>query len=117
MVTPEARPSVVRRQLGRRLRRMREDAGCMIEDVITAGVASRAKMWRIEHGRASVRVGDVLALGRLYGADQPAIDQLVQLAEASKGTGYAEDMKATVRENLWIYADLEATAATMASYS
>src|SRR4051812_11406296 len=117
MVTPEARPSVVRRQLGRRLRRMREDAGYLIEDVITAGVASRAKMWRIEHGRVSVRIGDVLALGRLYGADQPAIDELVQLAEASKGTGYAEDVRGAVRETLWIYADLEAGAAAMANFN
>jgi len=117
MVSPQARPSVVRRQLGRRLRRMREGAGYLIEDVMTAGVASRSKMWRMEAGRASVRVGDVLALGRLYGADQTAIDELVQLAEATKGSGYAEDLKGVVRQTLSIYADLEGGAASMASYN
>jgi transcriptional regulator with XRE-family HTH domain len=116
MVSPESRPSVVRRQLGRRLRRLREDAGYLIEDVMTAGVASRTKMWRIEHGRASVRVGDMLALGRLYGAEQPVIDELVQLAEASKGTGYAEDITGAVRQSLWMYADLEASAAAKADF-
>jgi hypothetical protein len=116
MVSPEARPSVVRRQLGRRLRRLREDAGHLIEDVTTAGVASRTKMWRIEHGHASVRVGDVLALTRLYDADQTVIDKLVQLAEATKGNAYAEDSMSAVRRTLSMYADLEAGAAAMACY-
>jgi hypothetical protein len=117
MVSPEARPSVVRRQLGRRLRRLREDAGHLIEDVSIAGVASRTKMWRIEHGRAAVRVGDVLALGRLYGADQTVIDKLVQLAEATTGSGYTEDFEDAVRESIRLYADLEAGATAMADYS
>jgi len=117
MVSPESRPSVVRRQLGRRLRQLRESAGYMIEDVITAGVASRTKVWRMEAGRASVRVGDVLALGRLYSADQTSIDELVQLAEATKATGYAEDITAAVRKPLWMYADLEAGADAMADFN
>src|SRR4051794_39855033 len=117
MVSPQARPSVVRRQLGRRLRQMREGAGYLIEDVITAGVASRSKIWRLEAGRASVRVGDVLALGRLYGAEQTAIDELVQLAEATKGTGYADDSRGAVRQTLWIYADLEAGATSIADFN
>src|SRR4051812_26791574 len=116
MVSPEARPSLVRRQLGRRLRRLREDAGHLIEDVSIAGVASRTKMWRIEHGRTTVRVGDVLALGRLYEADQTVIDELVQLAEATNGTAYAEDATWAARQNLWTYADLEAYAATIADF-
>jgi hypothetical protein len=116
MVSPEARPSVVRRQLGRRLRRLREDAGHLIEDVSIAGVASRTKMWRIEHGRAAVRVGDVLALGRLYEADQSVIDELVHLAEATTGTAYAEDITGAVRQTVQMYADLEACAAAIADF-
>jgi transcriptional regulator with XRE-family HTH domain len=117
MVSPQARPSVVRRQLGRRLRRLREDAGCMIEDVISASVASRAKVWRIEHGRTNVKIGDVLALGRLYGAEQSVIDELIQLAEASRATGYADGHKGALGKSFWIYADLEADATAMATFN
>jgi transcriptional regulator with XRE-family HTH domain len=117
MVTPDRRPSVVRRQLGRRLRRLRETSGRTVEDVTVTGVASRTKMWRIEAGRAPVRVGDVLALARLYEAENAVVDELVRLAEASRGSGYAEDFKADVRESVRLYADLEAGAAEMADYS
>jgi transcriptional regulator with XRE-family HTH domain len=115
MVSPHPRPSVVRRQLGRRLRRLREEAGCLIEDVQAASVASPAKMWRIEHGRVTVRPGDVMALGRLYGAAQSVVDELLQLAEASKGTGYAE-VSGWAARDFWMYADLEAGAAAIADF-
>jgi hypothetical protein len=61
MVTPEGRPSVARRQLGRWLRTLREEAGKTIEDVTVTGVLGRTKLWRIEHGRTSVRVGPTAA--------------------------------------------------------
>jgi hypothetical protein len=116
MVTPDGRPSVVRRQLGQRLRRLREKAGKKIDDVTTAGVASRTKMWRIEHGQTSVRVGDVLALTRLYGAENEVVDELLRMAEATKSSGYAEGTRSGVPESAWMYADLEASAAVMSDY-
>jgi transcriptional regulator with XRE-family HTH domain len=116
MVTPEGRPSVARRQLGRWLRTLRAEAGKTIEDVTVTGVVGRTKLWRIEHGRTTVRVGDVMALTRLYGADNAVVDELMRMAEATKSTGYAEEFKGTVRETLWLYADLEATAAAVADY-
>jgi hypothetical protein len=64
-----------------------------------------------------VRVGDVLALARLYEAENAVVDELVRLAEASRSTGYLEDFKGTVRESLRLYADLEAGAAAMADYN
>lgn len=117
MGTPDRRPSIVRRQLGRRLRRLRESTGRTVDDVTVTGVASRTKMWRIEAGRTPVRVGDVLALTRLYAAENAVVDELVRLAEATKGTGYAEDFKAEVRESVRLYAELETGAAAMADYS
>jgi transcriptional regulator with XRE-family HTH domain len=116
MVTAEGRPSVVRRQLGRRLRRLREAAGKTADDVSTTGVASRTKLWRIEGGKTTVRMGDVMALARLYGADNAVADDLVRLANATKGTGYAEEFKGSVRESQWLYADLEAEAAVITDY-
>jgi transcriptional regulator with XRE-family HTH domain len=117
MVTPNGRPTVVRRQLGRRLRRLREEARKKIDDVTTSGAASRTKMWRIERGLVTVKVGDVLALARLYDADNTTIDELVRLAEATKDSGYTELAEGAVRETISIYADLEATAAVMSDYN
>jgi transcriptional regulator with XRE-family HTH domain len=117
MVTGRSTPSVVRRQLGRRLRRLRDTAGKTAEDVSITGVASRAKLWRIESGRVVVSMGDVLALARVYGADNEVVDELVRLADATKGTGYAEEFKGAVRESVWLYADLEAGAALIADYN
>jgi transcriptional regulator with XRE-family HTH domain len=116
MVTGRGTPSVVRRQLGRRLRRLRDTAGKTAEDVSITGVASRAKLWRIESGRVVVSMGDVLALARVYGADNEVVDELVQLAEATTGSGYLEDFGASVSDSLGLYAELEAAAAAIADY-
>jgi transcriptional regulator with XRE-family HTH domain len=116
MVTAGGRPSVVRRQLGRRLRRLRHRAGKTAEDVTVAGVMSRTKLWRIEGGRTVVKVGDVLALTRLYGVGGAAAEELVRLAAATTGTGYLEDFRGAVRESLGLYAELEAEAAVVSDY-
>ena len=55
---PVEGPTLVRRQLGRRLRAMREGARRTAADV--EYVASRSKLWRIEEGRTTVRVGDAV---------------------------------------------------------
>lgn len=116
MSTFEGRSSVVRRQLGRRLRRLRETAGKSHEDVATAQIASRTKMWKIENGKGSVKQGDVLALARLYDADPTTTDELVALAEATRGTGYIEEFGTAVPESLGLYADLEAGARAIHHY-
>lgn len=107
----------MRRQLGRRLRELREAAGKTAEDVSTTRAFSRTKLWRIEHGRTTVRIGDVLLLARLYRIDNEATDELIALAEASTTTGYLEEYGASVPENLGIYGDLEADATAMSTYN
>lgn len=42
--------TVVRRQLGRRLRALREGARKTVADVVEAGIASKQTLWRIEKG-------------------------------------------------------------------
>ncbi|HZG90623.1 MAG TPA: helix-turn-helix transcriptional regulator [Pseudonocardia sp.] len=109
--------TLARRQLGRRLRRVREAAGKSIEDVVFAGVVSRTKLWRIEHGRTAVKTGDVLALTRLYGTEPTEVDALVPLVEATKSSGLIEDYGAAVPQGLGLYAELEATASAVHDYS
>src|SRR6266511_2976052 len=74
VVMPLQGPTVVRRQLGRRLRRLREAAGKTERDLEEANLVSRAKLWRIESGRTPVKVsrrsGPVLALWCRSGHDR-----------------------------------------------
>ena len=116
MVT-EIRPTLVRRQLGRRLRRLREQSGRTMEDVITSGVVSRSKLWRLEAGRCAVKPGDVLVLTRLYGTEPAVVDELLALTEATKGSGYLENYGTAVPESVGLYAELEASAAAITAYN
>jgi transcriptional regulator with XRE-family HTH domain len=113
----EQRPTVVRRQLGRRLKQHREQAGKTHDDVTEAGLASRSKMWKIETGRVAVRQGDILALARLYGLTGNETDELLRLAAASRDTGYLESFGASVPEWGRMYADLESAASQLWIYN
>jgi transcriptional regulator with XRE-family HTH domain len=99
--------TTVRRQLGRRLRRLREEAGKTHEDIAAARIAGRTKMWEIENGKAPVKEGDVLALARMFGASSAMTDQLVSLAAGSRDPGWWEEYGGAVPEWLGLYADLE----------
>lgn len=109
--------SVVRRQLGRRLRRLREQAGKSHEDVAEASIASRTKMWKIEAGRTPVKQGDILALARLYGVDVATTDELVLLASATRASGFQEDYGSSVPEWVGLYGDLEVGASALQDYN
>jgi transcriptional regulator with XRE-family HTH domain len=111
------RSTVVRRQLGRRLRYLRESAGKRHEDVTEAQIASRSKMWKIETGRVPVSQGDILALTRLYGAAPAVVDELLALAAASRNTGFLESHGSSVPDWVGIFSDLEAFAAEVLIYT
>lgn len=108
---------MVRRQLGRRLRRLREEAGKSHEDVAEASIASRTKMWKIEAGRTAVKQGDILALARLYEVDIAVTDELVLLASATRASGFQEDYGSSVPEWVGLYAGLEAASSVLRDYN
>jgi len=105
---PPQRPTVVRRQLGRRLRRLREVAGKTEKDLVEANLLSRAKLHRIESGRTPIKVSDVRAMCWMYGVDQATIEVLVALAVGTNGQGWQEDYGVPGWFSLYI--GLEATA-------
>jgi transcriptional regulator with XRE-family HTH domain len=109
--------TVVRRQLGRRLRRLREEAAKSHEDVAESGIASRTKMWRIEQGRVAIKQGDILALARLYGLSNVLTDELLLLAAATREQGFWEDYGSSVPEWVGLYAGLEASSSALLDYS
>lgn len=107
---------MVRRQLGRKLRRLREEAGKTLADVATARIASVTKMWRIESGKAAVKPGDVWALARLYDLSTEITDALVALALGTHDVGWWEEYAAAVPHWLGLYAGLEAGSAAVSTY-
>ncbi len=113
MPTPGS--TVVRRQLGVRLRRLRNADGKTERDVEEASLASRTKLWKIETGKAPVKVADVRALCWLYGADASITDALAELA---LGTSQEEWWDATPMIPDWfkLYVGLEASALRISSY-
>jgi transcriptional regulator with XRE-family HTH domain len=109
--------TLVRRQLGIRLKRLREKAGKTLADVEAAsGVGSPSKLWRIESGRSSVRTGDVRELCALYGAPNSVLDPLLALARATKADGWSEDYSDGVPSGSGLYLDLEAEAGAISTY-
>lgn len=102
--------TVVRRQLGRRLRRLRDAAGKSEGDVDEAGLMSRSKLWRIETGRVIATVGDVRGLCWLYGVDGRATDALARLALASREPGFWETEHDIGPDARTLFTDLESVA-------
>jgi transcriptional regulator with XRE-family HTH domain len=113
---PVSGPTVVRRQLGRRLQRLREAAGKTTVDVETARIASRTKVWRIERGQVPVKVPDVWALCRFYNVDQAETDALAALAVGTSEHGWWENYSDVIPEWFKLYVGLEAAAARIYTF-
>jgi transcriptional regulator with XRE-family HTH domain len=108
---------LVRRQLGMRLRRLRELAGKTHEDVEVAGIAGPTKMWRIEKGKVPVKVGDIWALCNLYSATPDVTETLVALAQGTRGGAYWEEYgDLVVPDWLGLYVGLESAARSVETY-
>jgi hypothetical protein len=105
---------VVRRQLGSKLRQLRLHARKDVADVTAAGLASKAKLSRIETGKAAVKVADIWALCRLYGADQATTDALAALAPGTQAEGWWETFGSIVVPDWFgLYVGLEQAASRL----
>src|SRR3954452_2893579 len=101
---------VVRRQLGRKLHQLRLASGKKVTDVTEAGIASKAKMSRIEAGTTPVKMADIRALCWLYSADAETTEALAALAPGTQ----QEDWGAPAMPDWFgLYAGLEAMASTI----
>lgn len=113
---PVASPTLVRRQLGRQLRRLRLAAGKTHADAEAAGMGHRSTMWRIEAGRAKVRPSTVRALCWLYGADAPTTDALYSMARQAQQPGWWEGLQSDLPPWFTLYVELEAEALALSTY-
>lgn len=80
--------TVPRRQLGRYLRQLREEARITVKAAADALEWSAPKIWRIEGGATSMRSLDVEAMCRIYGAPPEMTEALTGLARETKARGW-----------------------------
>jgi transcriptional regulator with XRE-family HTH domain len=85
--------TVPRRQLGRYLRHLREDARITVKRAAEELEWSAPKIWRIEGGATSMRALDVEAMCRLYGASPDQTRILMALARETKSKGWWHSYK------------------------
>ncbi|HEX5496888.1 MAG TPA: helix-turn-helix transcriptional regulator [Mycobacteriales bacterium] len=83
--------ALVRRQVGARLRHLREAAGVSMEQVAGFLDCSVAKVSRIETGKLLARVPDVRHMLDLYGITDPERDELLALVGQSRQKGWWHD--------------------------
>ncbi|MDG4771546.1 DUF5753 domain-containing protein [Solwaraspora sp. WMMD792] len=113
---PVTGPTVVRRQLGRRLRRLREEAARTEQEVERAKVCSRTTLWRIENGKFPVKMNTVRGLCWFYGTDPETTDALTRLAAACDEQGWWESHGNAVPDWFRLYIGLEAAATEIQLY-
>jgi hypothetical protein len=116
---PPVGPTVVRRQLGRRLRQLRDVTGMSVDEVVAErhlGI-SRAKLYKLEAGKHPAKPQDIAVLCARYGVASEETSTLQALAlatqEASWWHVYGDD---AVPEWFSLYMELEPAATSIRKY-
>jgi transcriptional regulator with XRE-family HTH domain len=80
--------TVPRRQLGRKLRELREARSLTVTQSISALEWSKPRLWRYETGQVPIHPNDVEAMCRLYGAGSELTEALRALARETRVKGW-----------------------------
>jgi transcriptional regulator with XRE-family HTH domain len=115
-MTTEVGSTLPRRQLGRYLRQLRDDAGITIKTVSQTLHWSAPKIWRIESGIISVRPQDVAAMCRLYRAPAEMTEALMGLARETRAKGWWHSYGDAIPEWFELYVGLEASTSHLRKY-
>jgi transcriptional regulator with XRE-family HTH domain len=112
---PSANPTIRQRELGIRLRELRNALGLTVEEVAEQLLVSATKISRLETGGRRANLRDVRDLCRIYGVIDPGeIEDLMDLARQSREPGWwtrYEDL------NMSPYLGLEQEATAITSFS
>lgn len=108
--------TVPRRQLGRYLRDLRNQAGLTVKDAARGLEWSETKIWRIETGQTSLRSFDVEVMCRVYKAQSGMTTALMSLAKETKARGWWQAYGDAVPEWFDLYVGLEAAASKLFLY-
>ena len=109
--------TVPHRQLGRRLRELRNQARLTVRAAASTLEWSEAKLWRIETGRTSLRGLDVEAMCRVYGAPQRLAEGLMALAKETRAGGWWHSYGDALLEGFDLYRGLEDAASRLCWYA
>ncbi len=81
-------PTVRQRELGKRLRDLRSQHELTVEDVAEKLLCSATKISRLETGARRPSLRDVRDLCTVYGVDEPAAAELMNLARGAREQGW-----------------------------
>lgn len=109
-------PTVPRRQLGRHLRALRNEAKLTTKLAARALEWSEPKLWRIETGQTALRSLDVEAMCRVYGARAEVTAGLTQLAKETRAHGWWHAYDDVIPDWLNLYLGLEEAASQLFWY-
>jgi transcriptional regulator with XRE-family HTH domain len=115
-VVVDRSPTVRRRRLGIELRRLRETAGLMIEDVATHLECSSSKVSRIETGKAIPRVRDVRDMLELYDVTDTQSDLLLTIVREAQQKRWWTDYEDVLPAAFETYVGLEAEASSLRTF-
>lgn len=105
-----------RRQLGRYLRQLREQAGLTVKAAAEQMEWSTPTVWRVEKGATSTRSVDVDAMCRIYGADAKTTEALMALAKETKAKGWWHAYGDVIPDDFDLYIGLEEAAESFRWY-
>ncbi|SCL41675.1 Helix-turn-helix domain-containing protein [Micromonospora pallida] len=108
--------TVPRRQLGRLLTELREDAGVTLDAVAETLDCSRQKVWRIEKGLVPVRVVDARAMCDRYAVPDEMSAIVVGLAKETRAKGWWHSYGDVVPSWFSLYVSLESSASLLRRY-
>jgi hypothetical protein len=108
--------TVPRRQLGRYLRDLRNQARLTVRAAARTLEWSEPKLWRIETGQTSLRSLDVEAMCRIYGASPELTQALMALAKETKAKGWWHAYGDVIPEEFDLYIGLEEAASGIDRY-
>jgi transcriptional regulator with XRE-family HTH domain len=109
----DSSPTIRQRELGLRLRKLRNGLGLTVEDVAEKLMCSTAKISRMETGARRPVLRDVRDLCALYNVDESATAELLKLTREAREQGWwtqYEDL------NLSPYIGLEQDASSITAY-
>ncbi|GAA4926307.1 helix-turn-helix domain-containing protein [Actinoplanes utahensis] len=113
----ETGSTVPRRQVGRLLRQLREQAGISLMAAAQELEFSRARMYRIENGEVPVRKHDVIAMCGVYSAPGHITEVLIGLAAESKAKGWWHAYGDVVPAWFELYVGMEQAASHLRSFA
>jgi transcriptional regulator with XRE-family HTH domain len=113
----ETGSTVPRRQVGRLMRQLREQAGISLMAAAEELEFSRARMYRIENGEVPVRKHDVIAMCSVYRATPRMTEVLIGLAHESKAKGWWHAYGDVVPGWFELYVGMEQAASRLRSYA